>query len=132
MSDTQTMPSTIQVLSITWGNPPRFDRGVWELDGYPRIDGTAWMTFRGTAALVSVGAHYRGEHLNFMFMLGLEPEIRADLEWSLSPFYDLQPAELDAMVAAVIAAVRAETEENPDEARAKRAAERRAAEGGAK
>jgi hypothetical protein len=111
METTATSPaaSPIAVLSITWGNPPRFDRDVWERDGYPRIDGTAWLTFRGTAAMVGVGAYYRGESLDSLFMNGLEPEIRADIEWALAPFHDLTPAEVDAMVAAVINAVKAET-----------------------
>ena len=107
MSTTETNP--IAVLGITWGNPPRWNRDVWERFGYPHIKGTAWITFRGTAAMVGVGAIYRGEHLDYLFLDGLERDIRDDIEWALAPFHDLTSDEVDAMVAAVIAAVRAET-----------------------
>ena len=99
-------PQPIVVTEIVWGQPPRFDRGVWERDGYPTIHGTAYLTFRGTQALCSVAARYRGESLDYLFLDGLESDIRADIEWALAPFHELTPAGVDAMVAAVIAAVK--------------------------
>jgi hypothetical protein len=108
VSITETNP--IAVLSIVWGRAPRLDRGVYEIDGFPKIRGTAWVTFRGTAAMCSVAALYRGEEADYLFLDGYEGDIRADLEWALSPFHPLTAADLDALVAAVIAAVKAETE----------------------
>ncbi len=104
-----TAPQPIQVTGIVWGNPPRFDRGVWERDGYPAIRGTAHLTFRGIAALCSVSALYRGEDRDSLFVPGLDDEIRDGIEWSLAPFYELTRDEVDAMVAAVINALKAET-----------------------
>ena len=106
---TAASPQPSVVTEIVWGQPPRFDRGVWERDGYPTIHGTAYLTFRGTQALCSVAALYRGESLDYLFLAGLEADIRADIEWALAPFHELTSSEVDAMVAAVIAAVRKET-----------------------
>jgi len=102
-------PQPIQVTGIVWGNPPRFDRDVWERGGFPAIRGTVYLTFRGTHALCSVSALYRGPEVDYLFVPGLDDEIRADIEWALAPFYELTPSEVDAMVAAVINAVKAET-----------------------
>lgn len=107
MSITETNP--IAVLSIVWGRAPRLDRGVYEIDGFPKIRGVAYLTYRGTAAMCSVAALYRGEETDYLFLDGYEGDIRADLEWALSPFHELNPAEVDAMVAAVMAAVKTET-----------------------
>lgn len=102
-------PNPIAVTGLVWGTPPRFDRDVWERDGFPAIRGTVYLTFRGTQALCSVSALYRGPEFDYLFVPGLDDEIRADIEWALAPFYELTPSEVDAMVAAVIAAVKAET-----------------------
>jgi hypothetical protein len=103
-------PQPIVVLSIVWGEAPRLDRGVYEIDGFPVILGTAWVTYHGTAAMCTVAATYRGEDRDYLFLGGYEDDIRADLEWALSPFYPMTRADLDALVTAVINAVKAETE----------------------
>lgn len=105
-----TAPQPIEVTGLVWGTPPRLTYAECEMNGFPPIHGIAYLTFRGTQALCSISALYRGEDRDSLFVPGLEPQIRADIEWALAPFYELTRDEVQAMVAAVISAVKAETE----------------------